>query len=172
MQFDPEDLALVLESLDGVDYQHFQLEMGDLRIVLTRGPETPASPAPSASGPAPDTAGSRPESKPAADIQPGTPHPTAAASTTAERPGAPGPDDKTITAPILGTFYRSPKPGDPPYVSVGDPVETDTVICIVEVMKLMTPVTAGHRGVVTEVLATDGELVEFEQPLFRIGPAS
>jgi acetyl-CoA carboxylase biotin carboxyl carrier protein len=71
---------------------------------------------------------------------------------------------------MLGTFYRSPKPGDAPFVEVGDKVETDSVVGIVEVMKLMNSVAAGVAGEVTAVHAQNGDLVEFDQPLFSVRP--
>ena len=73
-----------------------------------------------------------------------------------------------MLAPVLGTFYRAPKPGAAPFVEIGARVAPDTVVCIVEVMKLMTSVTAGVAGEVVELLATDGSLVEYGQPLLRI----
>jgi acetyl-CoA carboxylase biotin carboxyl carrier protein len=76
-----------------------------------------------------------------------------------------------IQSPLLGTFYRSPKPGAPPFVEVGSVVDEDTTVAIIEVMKLMNTVRAGVRGTVTEVLAADGALVEFEQPLLRVRKA-
>ena len=75
-----------------------------------------------------------------------------------------------ITAPNLGIFYRAPKPGAPPYVNVGDEVGADTEICLIEVMKLFTPVPAGLKGVVLEVCVADGEMIEFGQPLFYLQP--
>ena len=75
-----------------------------------------------------------------------------------------------ITAPNLGIFYRAPKPGAPPYVNVGDEVDTDTEICLIEVMKLFTPVSAGLTGVVLEICVADGEMIEFGQPLFYLQP--
>ncbi len=73
-----------------------------------------------------------------------------------------------VTAPLLGTFYRAPKPGAPPFVDVGSVVEADTVIAIIEVMKLMNTVRAGRAGRVTEILVGDGALVEYGQPLLRL----
>src|SRR5690606_8526408 len=72
-----------------------------------------------------------------------------------------------IRAPMLGTFYRSPKPGAEPFVTVGSRVQSDTVIGIIEVMKLMNSAAAGVSGEVVEILAQDGELVEYDQPLMR-----
>jgi acetyl-CoA carboxylase biotin carboxyl carrier protein len=82
------------------------------------------------------------------------------------------PDDGTVLvrSGMLGAFYRSPKPGDPPFVEVGDKVEADSVVCIVEVMKLMNSVAAGVAGEITAVHAENGQLVEFEQPLFSVRP--
>ena len=77
-----------------------------------------------------------------------------------------------VTAPMLGTFYGAPKPGEPAFVKVGDTVAADSVLCIVEVMKLMNSVAAGADGEIAAVFVRDGELVEFEQPLFAIRAAS
>ena len=72
-----------------------------------------------------------------------------------------------ITSPMLGTFYRAPKPGSAPFVEVGSVVDVDTVIAIIEVMKLMNTVRAGVRGVITEILPADETLVEFGDVLMR-----
>jgi acetyl-CoA carboxylase biotin carboxyl carrier protein len=96
-------------------------------------------------------------------------------------PAIMAPSDKTIAstvpdgmivvrAPNLGTFYRSPKPGAPPYVVIGQKVEPDTEVCLIEVMKLFTPVRAGTAGTVRQILAEDSQVVEFDQPLFLIEP--
>ena len=71
-----------------------------------------------------------------------------------------------VRAANLGTFYRSPKPGAPSYVEVGGRVYGDTEVCLIEVMKLFTPLIAGVQGIVPEVYVTDGALVEFDQPRF------
>lgn len=76
-----------------------------------------------------------------------------------------------LRAPNLGTFYRSPKPGAPVYVEIGQSVDADTDVCLIEVMKLFTPVKAGIAGTVRKILVADAELVEFDQPLFLIEPA-
>lgn len=76
-----------------------------------------------------------------------------------------------VCAPYLGTFYRSPKPGSPPYVEVGSMVAAESELCLVEVMKLFTAVRAGVAGKVVQVLASDGELVTADQPLFAVMPA-
>jgi acetyl-CoA carboxylase biotin carboxyl carrier protein len=77
----------------------------------------------------------------------------------------------TITAPMLGTFYRAEAPGKPPFVEVGARVEPDTIVCIIEVMKMMNSVTAGTAGTIAEVVPRNAELVEYGQPLFRVEPA-
>ena len=69
----------------------------------------------------------------------------------------------------MGTFYRAPKPGAAPFVDLGSEVEEDTVVGIIEVMKLMNTVRAGMRGVITEILAADGQLVEYGSVLMRVG---
>jgi len=77
-----------------------------------------------------------------------------------------------IKAPMLGTFYRSPKPGASPFVEVGQRVNEDDVVCIIEVMKLFNTVKAGVRGQITKILAGNGQMVEFQQPLFLIKPVA
>ena len=75
-----------------------------------------------------------------------------------------------VRAPNLGLFYRSPKPGAPPYVQVGEEVSENTEVCLIEVMKLFTPVVAGVNGTVRSVCVEDGALVEYDQPLFHVEP--
>jgi acetyl-CoA carboxylase biotin carboxyl carrier protein len=94
---------------------------------------------------------------------------TAIAPTDA-RAAAPDPLDanlKEITSPMLGTFYRAPKPGSAPFVEIGSMVEEDSVVAIIEVMKLMNTVRAGVKGVITEILPADEALVEFGDVLMR-----
>lgn len=76
-----------------------------------------------------------------------------------------------VTAPMVGTFYRSPSPGAPPFVEVGSEVEDSTQVCVLEVMKLMNSVSAGVRGVVAEVCAENATPVQFGDVLFRIRPS-
>jgi biotin carboxyl carrier protein len=76
-----------------------------------------------------------------------------------------------VTAPVVGTFYRSPSPGAPPFVELGSAVEETTQVCILEVMKLMSSVAAGVRGIVAEICVEDAAPVQFGDVLFRIRPA-
>lgn len=76
----------------------------------------------------------------------------------------------TIDAPMVGTFYRSPTPGDDPFVKEGDRVEKDATVCIVEAMKLMNEVGAKFACVIEKVLIENGEPVEFGQPLYSVRP--
>jgi acetyl-CoA carboxylase biotin carboxyl carrier protein len=86
-------------------------------------------------------------------------------------PRAADPNSQAVSSPMLGTFYRSPKPGAPPFVAVGSAVEEDTIIGIIEVMKLMNTVRAQVRGTVAEFLAADGALVEYGEILLRVSKA-
>jgi acetyl-CoA carboxylase biotin carboxyl carrier protein len=74
---------------------------------------------------------------------------------------------RDIPSPMLGTFYRAPKPGTAPFVEIGSTVDEDSVIAIIEVMKLMNTVRAGVKGVITEILPADETLVEFGEVLMR-----
>ena len=84
------------------------------------------------------------------------------------RPTRIDPSWHAVAAPNLGTFYRSPKPGSPPFVELGQKVAADTEICLLEVMKLFTSVNAGVAGTIMKVCAADAELVEGDQVLFYI----
>ena len=78
------------------------------------------------------------------------------------------PSGGTIDAPMLGTFYRAPAPGEEPFVDVGSQVEPDTVVGLIEVMKMMNSVEAGAAGTIVAVCAENAEIVEAGAPLFRI----
>jgi acetyl-CoA carboxylase biotin carboxyl carrier protein len=77
-----------------------------------------------------------------------------------------------VHPPLLGTFYRAPKPGAPPFVDVGDKVHEETVVGVIETMKMMTPVHAGVRGTVVEFRAVNGEFADADAVLLVVDPAS
>lgn len=93
--------------------------------------------------------------------------PVVASGATEQAPAGP-----RITAPTVGTFYRSPEPGADPFVQIGDQVKPGQQVAIVEAMKLMLPVEADADGVITEVLVDDGQAVEYGQALFVLGPVT
>ena len=96
------------------------------------------------------------------------PQPAAAApaAPAAEAPAAS--TGKEIVSPMVGTFYLSPSPESPPFVSVGQKVTPDTVVCIIEAMKVMNEIKAEQSGVISEVAAENGQPVQFGQALFRL----
>ncbi|ASW55186.1 acetyl-CoA carboxylase biotin carboxyl carrier protein [Plantactinospora sp. KBS50] len=135
---------------------------------------------PAAAG-APDVPGTWPGAAagavPAARRGPGGPGPADGppAGPTAARPAGPAtgtaqPAVLAVLAPMVGTFYRAPEPGRPPFVEVGDVVQPDRVVGIVEAMKLMNEVTAGQAGRVVDLLVADGQPVEYGQPLIVLAP--
>ncbi|MGY3480853.1 MULTISPECIES: acetyl-CoA carboxylase biotin carboxyl carrier protein [Staphylococcus] len=75
---------------------------------------------------------------------------------------------KTINAPMVGTFYKSPSPEENPYVQVGDSVSNESTVCILEAMKLFNEIQAEVTGEITEILVEDGQMVEYGQPLFKV----
>lgn len=81
---------------------------------------------------------------------------------------APAVSGKTIKSPMVGVFYSAPAPEKPAFVSVGDRVSKGDVVCIIEAMKIMNEITAEESGTISEVLVSNGDVVEFDQPLFRI----
>lgn len=76
---------------------------------------------------------------------------------------------KTIDSPMVGVFYAAPNPDSKPFVSVGQSVKKGDVVCIIEAMKIMNEITADESGTVTEVLVKNGDVVEYGQPMFKIG---
>ena len=79
---------------------------------------------------------------------------------------------RTIEAPMLGTFYRAEAPGATPFVDIGTDVEPGTVVCLIEVMKMMNSIQAGVAGKIVEVCAENAQLVQYGDPLFRVEPAA
>ncbi len=96
---------------------------------------------------------------------PSAPAPAPAAPAT---PSGPPPGTAEIRSPIVGTFYRTPSPESPAYVNPGDRVRADSVVCIIEAMKVMNEIKAEISGEIVEILVENGEAVEFDQPLFRV----
>jgi acetyl-CoA carboxylase biotin carboxyl carrier protein len=138
-----KDVAEITRVLEESTFDELKLEIDGLKLSLRRGASREADWAPADLPPAP------------------------AAAVTPVRT-TPSHDKDAVLAPMLGTFYRSPKPGAPPYVDVGAQVEQDSIVGIIEVMKLMNTIRAGVRGTVAEILAQDGALVEFGEVLLRV----
>ena len=108
--------------------------------------------------------------KPAVAVAPPVPVPAAAPvqAPAAAPAAAPADSGKAINAPIVGVFYAAPSPDSEPYVSVGKRVKKGDVVCIIEAMKCMNEIQAEEDGEITDVLVKNGELVEFDQPLFSV----
>jgi acetyl-CoA carboxylase biotin carboxyl carrier protein len=140
-----DDVREILRIIDESDLDELRIETPEFRLHVRRG----GAPLP-VEEPAPPRAAPEPVAQPA---------PAAAANGAA-----------TIDAPMLGTFYRASAPGEEPFVDVGSQVEPDTVVCLIEVMKMMNSVNAGVSGTVVEVCARNAELVEYGEPLFRVQP--
>ena len=150
---DLKDIKAMIDLMKKNAISEFELEKPDFKIKLKRatngGPATPVFEDGQLSNYAPASAGGT-----------GTPVPLPA-------PGAPEAD---IKSPMIGTFYRAPSPESGNYVEIGTEVNPDTVVCIIEAMKVMNEIKAEVRGVVTQVVAENTKPVEFGQPLFRIRP--
>jgi len=101
----------------------------------------------------------------------GTPKdPMAAAGQAADSGQKPLANALTVNSPMVGTFYRAPSPESPPFVKIGDAVGPETVVCILEAMKVMNELKAELSGRVVEIMVENGQPVEFGQPLFRLEP--
>jgi acetyl-CoA carboxylase biotin carboxyl carrier protein len=145
------DVAEILRLVEESTFDEFSLELDGMKLNFKRGAAGEAEAA------RPSLASERPA---APEPAPAGPSPAMAAPA--------DPDSQTVCSPMLGTFYRAPKPGAPPFVTVGSAVEEDTIVGIIEVMKLMNTVRAQVRGTVAEILANDGALVEYGEMLLRV----
>ena len=154
-----EDLKQLIEFLKENQVGEFELERGDVRIRLKF---------------------TQPESAGAADlarllagarevaVQPVAAAAAAPTKAAAEAPADPDAGLHIVKSPIVGTFYGSPSPGASPFVVAGDHVDKGQVICIVEAMKLMNEIESDAAGVIVKCLVSNGQPIEFGQPLFSI----
>ena len=151
-----EQIKAIIGMMKDNDLSEFQMEQDGLKIRIKRGPEgfqqtvtvPPTLPPPTAAGPTPAQAV------------------VAAPSAAAVAPVST--DISHIVSPMVGTFYRSPAPDAPAYIEVGQEVEPETVVCIIEAMKVMNEIKAEMKGVVTEIVAENAKPVEFGQKLFAV----
>ena len=111
----------------------------------------------------------RREATPVFSAAPPPPAAAAAPATAAAAPIADAIPANAVKSPMVGTCFLSPQPGDPPFIAVGDAVKAGDTLLIIEAMKVMNPITAPDGGVVKQVLVSDGQPVEFDQPLVVIG---
>jgi acetyl-CoA carboxylase biotin carboxyl carrier protein len=164
----PRDIEALIETFDGSTWQELHLKIEGLEIFLSK---TPGAHAPAAAYHPADSS----VFASAHATAPATPRHAIASTVGDVDPRSALADAPAhwvaVRAPNLGTFYRAPKPGAAPYVSVGQKVDADSEVCLIEVMKLFTSVLAGAEGTVRKVLVEDTELVEYDQPLFLIEPA-
>jgi len=144
-----DDVQRLLQLLDASQFDELQLESDGVKLLLRRrgAGDAASPPAPMPAQRAPDAPQPAPADPPAA---------------------TPGLVD--VRAPMLGTWYAAPRPGAAPFVAVGQAIEADSAIGIIEVMKLMNSIAAGVAGIVVEILVRDGQFVEFDQPLLRVRP--
>ena len=158
MQLDQDQLHRLLEVLVETDIQEFRLEGDDFRLEVRRNlPAAPGAPAVMQVAAAPVAP---PVEQPVVDSIAGTP-PTAAGSRS---------DLLEVTAPMVGTFYRAPAPGEPAFVEIGTRIGVGQTICILEAMKLMNELESEMAGEVVEILVENGTPVEFGQVLMRVKP--
>jgi acetyl-CoA carboxylase biotin carboxyl carrier protein len=144
-----KDVAEIMRLLEDSSFDSLSLEIDGMKLNLQRGSPAPARPA-------------------TASATSALTNPPSRATSKSKPPSEPGLHD--VPSPFLGIFYRAPKPGQPPFIEVGSKVEPDTVIGIIEVMKLMNSVRAGVKGEVAEILGDNGMLVEYGEILIRVRP--
>ena len=154
---DLKDIKAIIDLMKKNSITEFELERQDSKIRLKRGfnGSTPA--------PAPyEDPVTLPPIQPVTSAPPAVPHGNAPAAPTGE---------VEIKSPMIGTFYRAPSPEAASYIEVGSEVNPDSVVCIIEAMKVMNEIKAEAKGVITQVLVENAKPVEFGQPLFKVRPA-
>ena len=160
MNLTHHDIQAILKVIDDSPYDELRLDNAEFSLYLKRTPEGWTQEQHTLKTAAPLTEGGLAAASKA----------EAAAVTVAE-PAASEPGLVDVRAPIVGTFYRAPQPGAAPFIDVGSSVEPDSVIGIIEVMKLMSSIPALARGTVREILVKDAQFVEKGQLLLRVKPA-
>lgn len=159
---DLKEIKAVIDLMTRNGLSEFELEKGDFKLRVKRGPtgEWITTTAPVASS---TSVSHHASAAPAAAATPTTAPIVSPAATALS-------SQSQIVSPMVGTFYRSPSPDSAPYIEVGQEVNEDTVVCIIEAMKVMNEIKAETRGVIVEVLAQNGKPVEFGKPLFSVNP--
>lgn len=155
MTLTAKDVAEILRLLESSSFDTLSLEMNGVKLNLRRGSAVPER----------ETGSRAPARQSAVESQPQVSPPAVRKAKPSSEAGL-----ADVSSPLLGIFYRAPKPGEPPFVEVGSQVEADTVIGIIEVMKLMNSVRAGVKGQVAAILAENGALVEYGETLMRVRP--
>lgn len=155
----PGDIARLADLFAAGGWQELRVEGAGIGVLLSNDRQTPSL--------GQGAVAALPAAPVADAVIPAVARPVRpAAAPAAERAADPGWSE--VRAPNLGTFYRSPKPGAAPFVDVGQRVDGDTELCLLEVMKLFTSVKAGLRGTIRQVCVEDGVLVEGGQLLFLV----
>ena len=162
-----DELRELTELFTAHGLTDFEFENADIRIRLSRNPAPAAAPNPA---PTPQAAlhsaashgAPQPVAQGVTESAAPTPAPTAAATEASEE------ELHIVTSPIVGTFYRAPSPNDDPFVKVGSQVENDSVVCIIEAMKLMNEIQAETAGTIAKIYVENGQPVEYGQPLFGV----
>ncbi len=166
MSLSAKDVAEIIRLLEQSSFDELELESGDIKLSLRRGEGGVAPSTTRFAGGPPPPKGEDPGPAPARGSSPAGGSPREAGEG-----GSADPNAIDVPSPLLGIFYRAPKPGEAPFIEVGAQVEEDTVIGIIEVMKLMNSVRAGVKGEVTQIPAANAGLVEYGQTLIRVRPA-
>ncbi len=168
MELTEDDVLHILKLIDESKFDYFQLEVGELKITVSKGDPIPISSSPQ----------NAPVAQPARAAGVEAPKPTPAAPAVPPQSATSNVDVKAaaaegllpITAPLLGTFYVAPEPGAPPFVQIGAAITEDTTVGLIEVMKVFNSVRSSVKGTVVQVVAQNGQFVEYGQTLFLVKP--
>lgn len=172
MELTHDDVLAILEILERSNVEYLEVEVGGTKLVADRSGSMATRRENALHVPG-DTGAATPVPVPvpaSAPVPAQGMEPPAAVAPPAVAPAVPAAEFVTVTAPVVGVFYRAPEPGAPPFVEVGSQVDEGSTVGLVEVMKMFNGVTAPVRGEVVELLVENEEFVEFEQPLMVLRP--
>ena len=169
---DLKDIKAIIDLMRKNAVSEFEMEKEGFKIRLKREPVLRPGAAGEEVAVLPAAAGVPAGGVPVTGVVPaaGVAAPAASAGASGAAPAPAGPPEVEIKSPMIGTFYRAPSPEAAPYVEVGTEVHPDTVVCIIEAMKVMNEIKAEVHGVITAVLVENARPVEFGQPLFKVRP--
>lgn len=149
---DLKTIKQVIDLMKRSELSEFEFEENGFKLRLSRESSAPAAPIIQSVAPVAQVAA--------------TPAPAASAPS-AGKDKAEDPNVETIKSPMVGTFYRAPSPDSANFTDVGKKVDIDSIVCIIEAMKVMNEIQAEVKGTITEILVEDGDAIEFGQPLFK-----
>ncbi len=160
MELTQDEVLQILDLIEKSNFDFMQLQVGELKLTVSKGNYVGSAPAPTAADQAETAAKPQAEVKKEERTEPKPKKPTVTV------------DGLRINAPMVGTFYTTPEPGAAPFVELGSQIDEETTVGLIEVMKVFNAVQSRVRGVIAEVCVQNGQFIEYGQTLFVVKPGT